>query len=392
MFKKVSLAAVVALGTVLTGCGGGGGGGGSDPSGNGGNPDPVVAGPTDTLQASLSDTLISPLKNAAAGTPLEDVLACTDSIVNQNILDIADAIAGALANPATLGATAPAEAQAAVMSLVSNLSGYLNSLSSLTNVATCTGDALGGATLPSGNPLAGGPLAAFGTQLLPALTTIQAMLPTDGSQLSAAQLDQIVTLLSGAFNSGLAGLPVGTDLSALPIIGGSLLSMQDALNQLKLLTDLVNPGSGTPNPTAIAGQFQDLVQTVLSGQLTELLPIGDLQNSSNLVQTFTAAITQLTSSLGTIGGGGTIPNLPTNPLNGLGFAALDDLITQLTSVNGGLPSLPGATTLLQLLTAGGSNPLTGLLDQLFGNLGGGTGGSCPLPILGPILGLCPSNT
>lgn len=387
MFKKISLAAVVALGTVLTGCGGGGGGGndGNPSGGGGGSTNPTVAGPLDTVQASLSDSVISPLKSAAIGTPLEDVLACTDSVVNQNVLDIADAFAAALANPATLASTAPAEAQAAVMSLIANLSGYLNSLSSLTNVATCTGDAFGGTSIPTSNPLAGTPLEALGTQMLQALTQAQALIPTNGSALSAAQLNSIVTLLSSGFTSGLGG--IGTDPSDLPIIGGSLLSVEDALAQLQLLT--AGGAAGIPDPTALAAQFQTLAQSVLSGQLTQLLPVGDLQSlagGGDLLATFQAAITQLTGGLGTLGAGG-LPALPANPLSGAGFAGLDSLLDLFTGA-GGLPTALDGATLTQLLNVGGSNPLTALISSLTTPIGGGGGGSCTLPILGPILGLC----
>lgn len=377
MFKKCALAALVATTTVLTACGGGGGSGG-DGSSTTPPPPTTVSGPLNPVQTSLSSELISPLSTATAGTPLEGVLNCTDAIVNQNILDIVDAFAIAVGHPNTLSTTAPALAQGALNDLVANLGTYLTALS---GVGDCAGAA---GSLPGTNPLAGTPLDALGAQLLPVLSQVQAMLPANDQQLSADQLNQIVAMLSSAFDSGIASL--GTDPSTLPFFGDSLLGVQDALNQLSTLAAMGTVPS--PNQNVIAAQIQSLVNSVLSNELTQLLPVADLQGAAgggDLVATFQAAIDQLTAGLANPTSGG-LPPLPIDPFGAAGFGSLDNLVDLLTGT-GGLPTALDGATLLQLLTPGASNPLEGLFTLLTDPIVGGDPGSCTLPILGPILGL-----
>lgn len=400
MLKQFSLAAVVACAVALSACGGGGGsssgsgssgGGGSGGGGGGGGTTPPasasISGPLDTVQTAVGTTVISPLVQATAGTPLQGVLLCANSIVTVNTLDIADAFANGLSNPTTLVSTTPAQAQAAVSALVSHLSDLLTSLANTSGSSNaCNGGAAGSTTVPTTNPLAGTPLAALGDQLLPVLLSAQQQLGSGSTPLDATQLAGILATLSSAMDTAVASL--GGVTGSAPIVGGVITSVQGALSQLSALATSAASGG---DPTQIAGALQGLANGVLSQLLTQVLPVGNLQDlagagaSTDLVAQLQAAVASLTGGLGT----DPTTALPANPLNGLGFAALptlvDSLVTELTG------SLGGATA--------GSSPLTlattlvqSVLGNLLGLAGGGSGGSggsgggssqgCTLSILG----------
>lgn len=372
MFKKAALS--VAIATLLTaGCGGGSG---SSGSGSGTTPQSAtVAGPLDPVQTSVKSSVITPLTTATAGTPVQGVLQCADSVVNQNTLDIADAFANGLANPSTLAATTPAEAQAALAALVSNLSGLLSSLG---GTAGCTGLAAGSATVPTTDPLAGTPLAPLSAALLPALTSAQQQLAggAGGSApLSATQLSSIVAMLSDAYSGAVAQLP-GSATSA-PIVGGTLVTVGDALGQLKTITAAATSGA---NPTVLSADLQALAQTVLTDLTTKVVPVGTLQGtagggaSTDVLAQIQAAVASLTGGLGSA----PTTALPGNALGGAAFAPLTGLISQLSA---GLPtSLAGSAGSTPLAAALG--PVQSLLGSLLAAPGVGGGTTCPLHFLG----------
>lgn len=385
--KKAGYALILSAAMLTAACGGGGSGGSTDnPSGGGSTPTPqstTVAGPLDTVQTAVTSTVFVPLVSATAGTPLQPVLLCANGIATRNLLDIADAFANGLASPATLLTTAPAQAQAAVTALVGNLSGLLTSLN---GTQSCLGGSTAPTTgIPTTNPLAGTPLAALGDQLLPILLSAsQQLAPGAGgvpSPLSALQLAGIVEQLSNAFSTGLASLP--SDVLTAPILGGSLVTVDDALAQLASLTDLAASGAA---PQVLATSFQTLAESVINNLLTKVLPVANLQTlagggaPTNLVATLQAAVASLTAGLGT---SPTTP-LPANPLGGVGFEGLTGVINQLvttlpTALTGTAGLTPLAAALGQVQTLLGS--LLGL-----GGSGGGTGGGCLLSFLG----LCPA--
>lgn len=375
MLKKTSLALAIAAATMLAACGGGGGGsdsGGGNGNGNGGSTE--VSGQLDTVQNAVSNTVISPLATAAAGTPLQGVLLCADAAVNKNILDIADAFGNGLQNPSTLSSVTPEEAQAAVAALVANLSGLLNSLS---GAAGCSGAAGGGSLVPGSNPLAGTPLAALGTALLPALTSAQQQLlgASNSSPLSATQLASILSQLSNAFATGLDTLP--PQVTSAPVVGGVLVTVDNALAQLKTISMLGASGAST---TQIASAFQALVQGVLSDLLTEVLPVADLQNaagggaSANLLTTLRNAVASLTAGLA----GNPTGGLPSNPLGGNAFAPLSDLVEQFVSL---LPNFLGQAGSGSSPLDLANGPIRNLISSLLAPLTGGNGG-CLLSFLG----------
>ncbi|WP_293393799.1 hypothetical protein [Nevskia sp.] len=400
MLKKTSCALAIAA-VLVTACGGGGssgtdsstGGGGSTPGGTTTPAPAAVAGPLDTVQTAVTDTVIAPLVTATAGTPLQGVLLCGNSIVTRNLLDIGDAIANGLASPSTLVSTAPAAAQGALTALVGNLSGLLGSLS---GSVTCLGGSTGSTPVPTTNPLAGTPLAPIGDALLPVLTAAMQQLAagTNGTlpQIGATQLATIVAQLATAYDSALTQLP--PEALAAPVVGGTLVTVGNTLDQLVALTNLAATGASVPT---LAAAFQTLAQNALNDVLTLVLPVDSLQGEAgagaptDVLATLQAAIASLTGGLGT---SPTTP-LPANPLGGTGFAALTGLVTQLTSLlptgltgSAGTSPLATATGPLQTLLSSLLAPLTGgglpggTTGGTTGGSTGGTTGGCLLAFLG----------
>lgn len=375
MFNKTRCALVFA--TVLAaGCGGSGGPSPS-PAGTGPTPQssPTVVGPLDTVQAAVTTSVISPLVTATANTPLQGVLLCGNSVVTQNVLDIADAFANGLASPTQLIVTTPAQAQAALAALLSNLSGLLTTLNN--GALACLGTSGGVATVPTSNPLAGTPLAPIGAALLPPLTSaaqqLTASLNGSAPPITAVQLATILSTLSTAFNQALAQLP--SNVTGAPVVGGTLVTVGNALTNLSALANAAVAGA---SPTTLAAGFQALAQSVLTDVLTRVLPVGVLQNSAggtaiaNLVQTIQSAVATLTASLGT---SPTVP-LPANPLGGTGFSAISGLVTQLVAaLPTGLAGTAGQSPLTAAIGA-----LQSLLNALLAPLTGGNG--CILRFLG----------
>jgi len=376
LMNKTRIALAVAT-ISLAACGGGGG---SSSEGSSPGTTPTVApaavpGPLDTAQNAVSTQVFAPLVEATAGTPLQSVLACGNSIVTRNTLDIGDALANALASPSTLASTAPAAAQGAVTALVGNLSGLLGSL---TGQITCLGGSSGDIAVPTTNPLAGTPLEPLGNALLPVLTSAAQQLTAAGNgtapQLSATQLATIVGQLNDAFASALGQLP--PEALTAPVVGGSLVTIGNSLANLDMLTTLASTGG---SPTALAAAFQTLAQSSLSDLLTLVLPAGALQDAAgtgapDVVGMIQTAVATLTGSLGT----DPTTALPANPLTNTDFTALTDLVNQLSTL---LPTGLTGSTGTPLDTATG--PLLTLINSLFAPATGGTGtgSGCLLGIL-----------
>jgi len=380
VLQKKTFATMIAALLLATGCGGGSSApatGSPAPGGTGSTPQSAaVAGPLDTVQSAVTANVFVPLVTATEGTPLQSVLLCANGIATRNVLDVADAFANGLANPATLIVTTPAQAQAAVTALVGNLSGLLTSFD---GTRTCFGGSTAPTTgVPATNPLAGTPLAPLGDALLPVLLSAsQQLAPLAGGgvpSLSAVQLSGLIAQLSNAFSDGIAALP--PEALTAPLVGGSLVTVDDALARLAALANLASTGG---SPEALATSLQSLAQSVLGNLLTQVLPVGNLQDlagggaSTDLVATLQAAVAALTASLGT----DPTTALPANPLSGVGFASLTTLLDTLTA------QLPGALTGSAGLTAleAALGQLQTLLNGLLG-LGGGGGSTCQLDLLG----------
>ena len=406
MLKKTFMALAVAGTVVIAGCGGGGGGG------DGGSSTPTtrndVVGPLDGLQGGLSSEILTPLHTAVAGTPLVGVVDCLDQSVVNDILDIADAIVlgirpGAADPAAQLRATA-ANVQAEVGDLVADLQGLVGSLAGSSG---CLANA--GAQAGSGsNPLAGTPLSALGAQLLPVLNQVQAQLGAAApGALSLGQLSGLLGQVAQVFNGATGAIP--PDVANAPVIGGVLDVVSLALTDVQLTV----AAAGTGNPTTAATQLTATVEHLLDGLLTQVIPIGLIEDTSGQPDLVSGpiqdAIDQFTAALS--GGLGSLA-----PAN-LGNALVDPLAVLLTPLQGELlplildpiraaigggtgggsvPVLTGTpldavlATLTGVLSGGaGGDPLTSLLGSLLGGLGGGGGGGVTCPLAGtPLAGLC----
>jgi len=389
MLKKLSVATAVALSIGLSACGGGGGSsssggsGGSGGSGSGGGgttpSSASISGPLDTVQTDVSDTVIAPLVTATSGTALEGVLQCANSIVTFNTLDIADAFANGLANPSTLTSTTPAQAQAAVSALVSHLVGLLNSLAATSASTSCSGTYSGSTTVPSNNPLTGTPLAALGTQLLPVLTSAQQQLG-GSSTLSATQLASILSTISTALNTGMSSISGATN--GAPVLSGVLVAVQDSLAQLSTIATHAASGS---NGVVLAGDLQNLAESVLNDLLTQVMPVADLQSlagsgaSTDVLAELQAAVATLTGGLAT----NPTTALGSNPLSASGFSSLtsltDSLVAELTSSFSGVSGASSPLTLASTL-------VQSVLENLLSLTGSGSntssGAGCTLSLLG----------
>ncbi len=372
MLNKTRYALAFATITLVA-CGGGGGGNDSTAPGSTPSTAPAVAGPLDPAQDSVANMVFAPLVEATVGTPLQAVLACGNSIVTRNVLDIADAYATGLSSPSTLVSTAPAAAQGALTALVGNLSGLLGSL---TGATTCFGGSAGDIAVPTTNPLAGTPLAPIGDALLPALTAASQQLTASSSgtapQIGATQLATIVAQLSDAYSMALTQIP--PEALTAPVLGGTLTSIGNSLAGLETLTTQAASGA---SPDVLAASFQALATGSLDDLLTLVLPVGVLQAgagsgaSTNLVTTLQAAVASLTGGLAA----SPTTALPANPLNAASFAVLPDIISQLTAtLPAGLAGTAGTTPL-----AAATGPLQTLLNSLLAPI---TGGGCLLAILG----------
>ena len=409
MLKKTFMALAVAGTLAVAGCGGGGGGGGSDSGGPSTQTRNDVVGPLDGLQGGLSGEILAPLGTAVAGTPLAGVVDCLDQAVVSDILDITDAIVLGVrpgsANPAAQLTATAAQVQAEASDLVADLQGLVLSLAGSSG---CTANAL--AQTASGNPLAGTQLAALGSQLLPVLNSVQAQLSSPSNPLSLGQISGLLGLVTQAFNGATGLIPPEADNA--PVVGGVF----DVLSQALTDVQLTVAAAGTGNPTTAAAQVTTTVQNLLDGLLTDVIPIGLIENTSGQPGVVSGpiqdAINQLTSVLG--GGLGSLSptalasalqdptSLLLNPLQNdvltLILGPIQQAIAGGGLGGGSIPLLTGTpldgvlATLTGVLSGGaGGDPLTSLLGSLLGGLGGvgggGAGASCPL-VGTPLAVLC----
>lgn len=401
MLKKSFMVLAISGALFAAGCGGSGG---SSDSGSGSSVETRndVIGPLDGLQGGLSEQVLQPLTTSVAGTPLAGVVDCLDQAVINDVLDVADAVAlglqpGAVDPTVALMGTA-ANVQAEVGDLVADLQGLV---ASLAGGAGCTGNA---AALPGlGNPLAGTPLAALGSQLLPVLSVVQGQLggAAPGS-LSLGQISGLLGQVVQAFN-GATGL-IPPDVADAPVLGGVLGVVSQALADVQLTV----AAAASANPTNTATQLTNTVQNLLDGLLTDVIPIGLIENTSGQPGLVSGPIQDAIDQLTAVLGGG-LGNLPSTDLAGALQNPLELLLNPLESdllslildpiqaaIGGGTggtgPVLTGTpldgvlATLTEVLSGGvGGDPLTSLLGSLLGPLGGG--GTCALS--GTLLaGLC----
>ena len=392
IIKKFLLSGALAACVIAAGCGGSSGssgsssGGGSSSSGgssgssSGASGTTVsVAGPLDTVQTTLSGSVLSQLETATAGTPLQGVLVCTDDVVNQNTLDVVDSILNALQNPAS-AASAPPQIQALLLEMANNLGGLLNSLAGKGGCGSAAGSSSsssGGGSVPVTNPLAGTPLAPLGDALLPILQKIQLQLAAGSSGGNGlADLASLVDQLNAAFQTGMAQVPASA--FSQPVVGGVLTTLKVTVGNLAAVVDALS----TSNSAAFQSATQALLDNLLVNVLTQIVPTSFIETQAGKPGSITGPIDTAAATFAA-----TVATALTQGEQQL-LAALNS--SQLAPVvnpvlNTLLPAILGPIT-QALAGAGGSSSggVTGTpLDALLGPLTtvltgilGGTGTTC----------------
>ena len=366
-------------GLLLTACGGGGGGGSSSSGGGETAAYQGVAGPLDTVQEPLSTQVLTPLGEAAAGTPLEGAVSCVDQVVVQDTVDVLDSILKAvdptsLNDPQQAFMAAASDIQAAVNELLTDLPELLTSL---VGQGDCSGT--GGGAADGSNPLAGTPLAPLGDALAPLFAVGSGFgggFGGEGGQtLDLTSLQALTGQLASAFNDGLSQLPA--EVADTPVLGGLLVTLQTTFNDLNTTVAALDGGDGAATASAIAGTLDNL----LSNLLVNVVPVGFIEEQAGQGGVFSsqieAGITAITEQLGSGLGAVLDP-----AFEGLFGSATEELIGGLNmlltpigeAITGGLSSGGGSGagptgTPLDVLLA----PLKGVADALTGGLGGGGG-------------------
>lgn len=388
MYKKCLLAVAVATTVSLAACGGGG-----DSSPSSSAPPPakhVVNGPLDAVQEPVSDQAIGALADAVAGTPLEGVVDCADVIVAGDVLDIADALALAASTAATTqNPAALAGAAADIQLLLGQLAGDLQSLlGALAGSGDCSGSAPGADPL-AGNPLAGTPLEPVGAALLPVLAQILSQTGggSGAGDLQLSTLAQLTSALNSAAQGGLAQIPA--EAWAAPVVGGALISVRTALQDLNLLV----AAASVYNATATEARLATLVDHTLVNLLTQVVPVAFIEQQAGqpgLVSSqIRSASQQLAVTLAGALGTATQPAME-QALSGALQPVLDPIENQvlpavigpiIDALSGGLPTVGTGPT---------GTPLDPVLATLSETLSGALGGlGLPCVFAGtPLAALC----
>ncbi len=358
-----------------------------------------VEGPLDPVQDQISGSVLAPLTDAVAGTPLEGVLRCTDETVTYNVLDIADTVLAQLQASALSGGGVPLDPNpqalaASLGSLAANLTQLLQALAG--QGQGCSGDVIPLSQIDSGaNPLAGTPLAPLGDAIGPVLAQIIALLNGNGrvdQDLQLSTVAALITQLNQALQSGLAQIPA--DAYAAPVVGGALTTLSLALNDTDALLSAVLAYDGV----ATGARLQTLLDHTLVNLLTEVVPVRLIEQQAGqpgvLSGPIESGVAQLADLLGTTVGTVSTPVLA-NVLGGALDPVLDPIENQL------LPALLGP---LGDALAGGTGtglstdplagtplaPVLGIVSDVVGSLlGAGGSGSCPfagLPLLSTLCG------
>lgn len=396
--KQMMLSGALAACLFAAGCGGGSSDSGSGNSSSGGNSgaQASVSGPLDTVQNTLSTSVLSQLESATAGTPLQGVLVCTDDVVNKNTLDILDAVLNGLQNPTTATTTVPAQVQQQIGQLANNLGSLLTALGGSGGCGTASGGSSG---IPSTNPLAGTPLAPLGDALLPILKQIQSQTGSGSSASGLAQLALLVDQLNIAFQQGLAQIPASA--KSQPVVGGVLTTLGTTVANLSSMMDAV----GSNNSAGFQTATKTMLDNLLVNVLTQVVPTSYIETQAGQSGTITGPIKQaadtFSTAVATALGQGEAQLMAAlnssqlapvvNPvLNQLLPAILGPITKALSGLGGSSSGGSGPTgTPLDAILA----PLTSVLSSILGGVGGSSSGgtsSCvfagtPLSVLCTLL-------
>jgi hypothetical protein len=401
MFRKLSFTAAVAAVLLAAGCGGSSDTPASSSSGQPPQARFSVSGPLTPVQQQVSGTVLMPLANAAAGTPLKGVVICADAAVNGDALNIVNALANGVEtaagtqNPQAIAAAAP-QVQGAVQQLALDLQQLLGAIAGGPGCGTGAT-----ATAPGSNPLAGSPLAGFGTALAPVLGNIIPNLgvPTGaGGQSSGRSLTELVTVvqaLSAAFDTAVAQVPA--QAAGAPVLGGALTAVQTTLHDLSSLLNTANTGSATATTLAL----QQTINHSLLNVLTKVVPVNAIEAQSGQQGVISTPVATAVNQLDAAFGQGL--GLAVTPALEAVFSSniLSQLGPVLAPVNQLLPSLIGPLTGALAGSGGGSTTdptaaitsalaiVTSTLSKVLGTVAGGGLPATPCVFAGtPLAALC----
>lgn len=378
----------------LAACGGGGSSGATG-GGSATQPatDPVArtSGPLDPVQSTLESSVFNPLANAVAGTPLAGVVDCGNEIINREVLDTVDTLAGALAlsaDPTDLTAlqldpellTQRIRALAFdVTQLVMSLNGAGTACLTQGNSAVFdNADAL--AFLNGENPLSGTPFESFAATLSPALAQLFAA--TGGAQpdgdLSANALigayQQFNTAVQGAF----AMLPA--QIQDAPVVGGVLAGVGTSLGDLEAVLSQLAVFDATGVQDGLTTLLSNLARNVTVGLVPLDMLDGLLGESGSFTTLNSDAITDFSTLVPAQLFGGTAGSSPLALIQGVldpvAIPVLGPILDQLTSTLGSNPLGGGlngdllSNTPLAPVVDVIQDVLTGLLGSVPGTEGG----------------------
>ncbi|WP_428310928.1 hypothetical protein [Hydrocarboniphaga sp.] len=362
-----SLCAAGALSSLmlLTACGGGG----SDST----NPSPTstsivgsksLAGPLDPVQSQLTSTVIDPLSSSVSGTVLESVLACGNTIVNDDILDMVDTVLVSLqSSAANPGNADPAALTGSLRSTVIDLTQMLESLAGTT--VDCAQDWLAIERL--NNLIANlekTPLKPLAVALQPVLSRIIDTIGAnaDAPPVQLATIAQLVAQLNTAFQSGMSKLPAG--VYATPIVGGTLTTVSTSLGDISALL-----GAATTYSAAATGSaVQNLLDHTLTNLLTVVVPLQSLEGQSGQMGVVSSQITGAAHQLSALVGG-TVGHVLTPVFNSQLLTALNPVLAPVENLL--LPTILG--------------PISDALAN--GTAQGSTGGALAGSVLAPVVNI-----
>lgn len=362
-----SLCAAGALSSLmlLTACGGGG----SDST----SPSPTstsivgsksLSGPLDPVQSQLTSTVIDPLSSSVSGTVLESVLACGNTIVNDDILDMADTVLAALqSSAANPGNADPAALTGSLRSTVIDLTQMLESLAGTT--VDCAQDWLAIERL--NNLIANlekTPLKPLAVALQPVLSRIIDTIGAnaDAPPVQLATVAQLVAQLNTAFQSGLSKLPAG--VYATPIVGGTLTTVSTSLGDLSVLLGAATTYSAASTGAAV----QNLLDHTLTNLLTVVVPLQRLEGQSGQMGVVSSQITSAAHQLSALVGG-TVGHVLTPVFNSQLLTALNPVLAPVENLL--LPTILG--------------PISDALAN--GTAQGSTGGALAGSVLAPVVNI-----
>lgn len=365
--KSLCTASALSSLLLLAACGGGAGAG--DPT----EPAPAstaivgskaLAGPLDPVQSQLTSSVIDPLSSSVSGTVLESVLACGNTIVNGDILDMADTVLAALQNSAANpGAADPAALTGSLRATVIDLTQMLESLAGHT--VDCAQDWLAIERL--NNLIANlekTPLKPLAVALQPVLSRIIDTIGAnaDAPPVQLATIAQLVAQLNSAMQSGMAKLPAG--VYATPIVGGTLTTVSTSLGDLSALLGAAT----TYNAAATGVAVQNLLDHTLTNLLTVVVPLQSLEGQAGQMGVVSSQITGAAHQLSALVGS-TVGHVLTPVFNSQLLATLNPVLAPVENLL--LPTILG--------------PITDALAG--GTAQGGTGGALAGSVLAPVVNI-----